>query len=639
MAEKKTDDLVLEARNFFNTYKKEIGKSAREGKNVIYVKFDELSAFSHELSELLFSQPEEVLQLLELALEESGLVKTPRVRLLSLPETYSEKIRNLRAKHLNKMVQIEGIVRQASEVRPQVVNAKFECPSCGTVLSVLQLESKFREPSRCSCGRKGNFRQISKDMVDAQRLVVEESPESLIGGEQPRRISIFLKEDLVEPRMEERTSPGSRVRVIGILKEVPKVSRTGGTMTRYDIAIEANHLILLEETFEELDISEEDERQIKELAADPKLLDKFIESIAPSIYGYEEIKKALVLQLFGGIKKIRSDGTQSRGDMHVLLVGDPGVAKSQILKFISIIAPKGRYVAGRGTSGAGLTATVVRDEFLRGWSLEAGAMVLANRGILCMDEIEKMDEQDRSAMHEAMEQQCYLPNFEITFTDNSRKEIGKFVDFLIEKNKEKIQRGINCEILQLDKKIEILTTDFESIYPVKIDRVSRHLAPDTFIKIKLNNGREIAVTPEHPCWSIEDGKITAISAQNLKPGSFFPIPAILPTEGKEQVLPSYKNSPELCKLLGYHITDGCYELNRGKKNGIQFWNNDKKLSDDYALSVKNVFNINPVMAKRNNQFIVRVISKKVVEFLNWLDESLMEKGKFKKIPNIIMKCK
>ena len=405
MAEKKSEELLLEARSFFDNYKKELGKSIREGKNIIFIEFNELASFSHELSDYLLIRPEETLQILEVALEELGLIKNPKVRFLSLPEQYSEKVRNLRAKHLNKFIQVEGIVRQASEVRPQVVNAKFECPSCGTLISVLQIESKFREPSRCSCGRKGSFKLISKDMVDAQRVVIEESPESLVGGEQPRRVAVFLKEDLVDPKMEERTTPGSRIRILGILKEIPRPTQTGGVLTRYDIAIEANNIIPLEETFEELNITEEDERQITELAADPRVFEKMIESIAPSIYGHDEIKKALVLQLFGGIKKQRSDGTKARGDMHVLLVGDPGVAKSVMLKFISTMAPKGRYVAGRGTTGAGLTATVVRDEFLRGWSLEAGAMVLSNKGVICIDEIEKMDPQDRSAMHEAMEQQ------------------------------------------------------------------------------------------------------------------------------------------------------------------------------------------------------------------------------------------
>ncbi len=399
------NELILEAKNFFEAYKKDIVSGIKDDKNVAFLNFQNLAEFSAKISESLILQPEEILQVLELALEESTLVTAPRLRLLALPESYSEKIRNLRAKHLNKLLQVEGIVRQASEVRPQVINAKFECPACGTHISVLQIESRFREPSRCSCGRKGTFKLLSKDMVDAQRIVIEESPESLIGGEQPRRISVFLKEDLVDPKMEERTTPGSRVKAIGILKEIPRLSQTGGVLTRYDIALEANNIIPLEESFEELDISEEDERQIKELAADSNALQKLTESIAPSIYGHEEIKKSLVLQLFGGVKKIKGDGNQTRGDIHILLVGDPGVAKSQLLKFISGIAPKGRYVAGKGTTGAGLTATVVRDEFLRGWSLEAGAMVLSHKGLVCIDELEKMDPQDRSAMHEALEQQ------------------------------------------------------------------------------------------------------------------------------------------------------------------------------------------------------------------------------------------
>ena len=404
MEEKRTEELVQEARRFFDTYKKEIGQNVKDG-NIVFLSFGDLSSDSPQLSELLTMHPEETLSVLEVALHEFGLVNNPRIRLKEISDSFTEKIRNLRAKHLAKLVQVDGIVRQASEVRPQVINAKFECPSCGSSISVLQVGTKFREPSRCSCGRRRDFKLLGKDMVDVQRLVVEESPESLIGGEQPRRISVFLKEDLVEPKMEEKSTPGSKIRIIGILKEIPKTSETGGILTRYDIAIEANNVITLEETFEELNISDEDERQIRELAADPNVLEKLAGSIAPSIYGYEEVKKALVLQLFGGVKKIKKDGTRTRGDFHLLLVGDPGVAKSVILKFISGIAPKGRYVVGKSASGAGITATVVRDEFMRGWSLEAGAMVLANKGIVCIDEMDKMDPQDRSAMHEAMEQQ------------------------------------------------------------------------------------------------------------------------------------------------------------------------------------------------------------------------------------------
>ncbi len=212
----------------------------REGSNVVKLNFSHLAAFSPRLAESVIDLPEESIALLEVALEELGLVEKPRIRLDELPKSTQIAIRKIRAKHLDKMLWTEGIVRQASDVRPQVVNARFECPNCGAILSVLQIDRKFRDPSRCSCGWKGNFSLLSKEMVDAQRLVIEESPEFLEGGEQPRRINVFLKEDLVDPKMEGKTSPGSRVKIHGVLKEVPVPLQTG-ISTRYDIAIEANN--------------------------------------------------------------------------------------------------------------------------------------------------------------------------------------------------------------------------------------------------------------------------------------------------------------------------------------------------------------------------------------------------------------
>lgn len=406
MADSKSkEDLVIEAKNFFDSHKKEMGESIKHGKNIVHLDFMKLSEFSSKLADEIITNPEETLSLLELAIEESGLVDNARVRLWNLSESQNIKIRNIRSRHLNELIVIEGLIRQASDVRPQVVNAKFECPSCGTVISMLQIEKKFREPSRCSCGRKGGFKLISKEMVDTQRLVIEESPESLSGGEQPKKINVFVKEDLVEPQMEDKTTPGSRVKVIGILKEVPVPLASGGVSTRFELAIEVNNLIPMEETFEDLDISEEEEKKILDMSQDPEIFEKLSKSIVPSVWGYDEIKKSLVLQLFGGVKKIHADGQKRRGDIHILLIGDPGVAKSVTLNFMADISPKGRYVVGKSASGAGLTATVVRDEYLRGWSLEAGAMVLSNKGLVCIDELEKMDANERSSMHEAMEQQ------------------------------------------------------------------------------------------------------------------------------------------------------------------------------------------------------------------------------------------
>src|SRR3990167_3661141 len=292
----KKEDLIIEAKSFFDFHKKELGESLRKGQSVIFLDFMKLTEFSNKLAEEILSNPEEALRMIELAIEESGLVSNVRVRLFNLSESQSLKVRNIRSKHLNELIVIEGIIRQASDVRPQVVNAKFECPSCGTIISVLQIEKKFREPTRCSCGRRGGFRLISKEMVDTQRLIIEESPEALVGGEQPRRMDIFLQEDLVEPKMEEKTTPGARVKVIGILKEIPRPLSSGGLSTVFDLAIQANNIIPLEESYDEVKISEEDERQIQELAADPKVFEKLAASIAPSIWGYDEIKKALVLQ-------------------------------------------------------------------------------------------------------------------------------------------------------------------------------------------------------------------------------------------------------------------------------------------------------------------------------------------------------
>lgn len=401
----KQEELILESKRFIDSYKKKLKSSTRDENNVVYIDFMEIAEESPVLSEELIKNPEETLRILEIAIEEMGLIENVRVRLFNLEKSDEVLIRNIRSKHLNELIILEGIIRQSSDVRPQVVNAKFECPSCGTIISVLQMEKKFREPSRCSCGRRGGFKLLSKEMVDTQRLIVEEAPDMLHGGEQPKRINVFVKEDLVDPKMEERTTPGARVRVIGILKEVPVPLSTGGTSTRFELAVEVNNIIPLEETFEELDISEEDEQQIQELAADPEVRIKLRDSIAPSVWGYEEIKESLLLQLFGGVQKEKTDGQKTRGDIHIMMIGDPGVAKSVILNFMANISPKGRYVVGKSTSGAGLTASVVRDEYLKGWSLEAGAMVLANKGLVAIDELEKMDPTDQSAMHEAMEQQ------------------------------------------------------------------------------------------------------------------------------------------------------------------------------------------------------------------------------------------
>ncbi len=181
--------------------------------------------------------------------------------------------------------------------------------------------------------------------------------------------------------------------------------RDGGKSTRFDLMMETNHIEAIQEEFSEINLTEKEIKEIKEFSKDPHMNKKIIDSMAPTIYGHTRIKEALLLQMLSGVRKQRKDGTVTRGDIHVLLIGDPGCGKSVILSRVAKLAPKVRFVTGKGASGAGLTATVVKDEFIRGWALEAGALVLANKGICAIDEFDKMTAEDSSAMHEALEQQ------------------------------------------------------------------------------------------------------------------------------------------------------------------------------------------------------------------------------------------
>lgn len=389
-------------------YKSELYDLIKQGKKSIVISFLDLVKFDHELTDELLENPEDTIRAAELAAEQFDLpedAKRVSIRFKDLPEGQKVRISSIRSKHLGKFLSVEGIVRQASDVRPQVTSAKFECAGCGNTISILQIDTKFKEPSRCTCGWRGKFRLLLKDLIDVQHLKIEEAPESLEGGEQPKRLSVFVKEDLVEPKMERKTAPGSKINIYGVVKEIPIQLKTGAQSVRYDLILEANNIEAIHEDYSEINITKEDEEKIKNFISDGKVFEKLVKAIAPSIYGHDRIKEALVLQLFGGVRKEKPDKTTIRGDVHVLLVGDPGSGKSALLQFISKAAPKARFVSGKGVSGAGLTASVVKDEFLKGWALEAGAIVLCNKGLCCIDELDKIDKEDTAALHSAMEQQ------------------------------------------------------------------------------------------------------------------------------------------------------------------------------------------------------------------------------------------
>ncbi|XGI83784.1 minichromosome maintenance protein MCM [Halorutilales archaeon Cl-col2-1] len=401
-------ELTEKWESFYRSYyDNEIGKLAQKyprEERSLYIDYQDLFQYDPELAEDLRRNPEEMLRYAEEALHEYDVpvadvrFADANLRIKNVGETTD--IRGIRSKDVNTLISVEGIVRKATEVRPKAIKTVFECERCGTTTTITQTDdSSLREPYECKgCERQGPFSLLfdQSEFVDSQKVRVQESPEDLRGGENPQTIDVEIEDDITG-----EVTPGDRVTVVGVLR-----ATQDGDSTTFDVYIEGNNIEIEDQEFEEFAITDEDEERIEEIASSPDVYEKIVDSIAPGIYGYETEKLAMALQLFSGVTKNLPDETRIRGDMHILMVGDPGTAKSQLLQYVKKIAPRGVYTSGKGSSAAGLTAAAVQDDFGDGkWTLEAGALVLADKGIACVDEVDKMDPKDRSALHEALEQQ------------------------------------------------------------------------------------------------------------------------------------------------------------------------------------------------------------------------------------------
>ncbi len=377
---------------------------ASNSNSALIVDFKDLDEFNSTLSDLLLEDPKKFFDIVERALSQVEIPTKVAVRIFNLPS--SVQIRDLRAKHINKFICVEGIVRKASEIRPEMMECTWECPECGAEIVQERRGSFIAYPAFCDCGNRKGFKEKEKKMIDTRWIVIEE-PFELTEGERPSQVTILLKEDLVSPDGRRKTDPGNRLKITGVLTDIPKAAMGTGKMgnVKLDFYLDGNFVEPTELSWQGLKITEEEEKEIKKLAAEPDIYKKLVDSLAPSLYGMEDIKEAVILQLFGGVQRIMRDKTKVRGNIHILLVGDPSSGKSQLLKLVPTIVPRGKYVSGKGATSAGLTATVSKDEqFMGGWVLEAGAMVLAHRGLLSIDEFEKMETGDQVAMHEALEQ-------------------------------------------------------------------------------------------------------------------------------------------------------------------------------------------------------------------------------------------
>ncbi len=378
----------------------------------LQIEYSDLEKFNSEIADLVVSNPDDALKaidaaVLDIDLPIEGEYKI-NARFSNLPKDQQVAIRDIRAEHIEKMIGLEGIVKGATEVRPEAIMIEYECPECKKTIIVPQFGRKIRAPLKCddpTCSARGIFSVHRTVLVDSQLITLQEPPEGIVGSEQPAAMHVHLTDDLVSPKERKKILPGNRIKITGIMRKIPAVTRMGTDTPRFDLFVDANHVETIKREFEDIELSDEDKKIIQRMSKDEHIFEKFISSIAPSIYGYPEIKEAILLQLFGGVIKVQPDTTRVRGNIHIFLIGDPAVGKSQLLRYVSQLAPKARFVSGKKASGAGLTAAVVKDEFGGGgFTLEAGAMVLANKGVACIDEFDKMDHDDMAAMLEAMEQ-------------------------------------------------------------------------------------------------------------------------------------------------------------------------------------------------------------------------------------------
>ena len=459
------------------------------------VPFHELQTFDPDFAEDVLQYPKQVLSagsktLMEIC-RERGEEIDALLRVGELPGDTRVPLRDIGSSDIDKLRSVDVIVTKISQIKPRIHRAVFRCESCGVEIEVDQEnERELKEPLKCpdgdGCGlpkaqTRFDLILISSRMVNNQWIEIQEQPEYVPSGAQPMRGMVLIEGDQVNKHL-----PGERI-TANVIPVVRSEVRNRKKTPMFDVIY---HLISSEHEstpFTEIAIDEEDSARIQEVSKRDDLMALIQRSIAPSIFAtgiLGHVKRSLALQLFGGVSRRLNDKTRSRGDIHILLMGDPGVAKSQLLSFISELSPRGRFATGGGTTGAGLTAAAVRDAFGDGrFALEAGVLPLSDRGLAAIDEFDKISTDDRRMMHPAMEQQkVHVAKGGITATLHSRcailaaanPEDGRFS-----------KRGKNTSVMRSFKETGLpppLASRFDIIWMIRDEvrihddeRIARHI--------------------------------------------------------------------------------------------------------------------------------------------------------------------
>lgn len=601
MAQAGNQDLTERFIQFYrNYYREEIGTLAQRYPNEqrsLYVDYDDLFQFDRDLAEDFRTKPDQMREYAEEALRLYDLpadvsLGRAHVRIENLPESIDIRGIRVHDDHIGKLVSVKGIVRKATDVRPKVTEAAFECQRCGTMTYIPQSDGGFQEPHECQgCERQGPFRVNfdQSEFIDSQKLRIQESPEGLRGGETPQSLDVDIVDDITG-----KVSPGDHVTCVGVL-HIEQVEQGNEKSAIFDLYMDGVSISIEDEEFEDMDITEEDKREIIELSNRDDIYEAMVGSIAPAIYGYEEEKLAMILQLFSGVTKHLPDGSRIRGDLHMLLIGDPGTGKSQMISYVENIAPRSVYTSGKGSSAAGLTAAAVRDDFGDGqqWSLEAGALVLADKGIAAVDELDKMD--------------CVTGDTLVTLADGRVERIEELAREAAEDGDiEELSNGRRIRDVDLD----VWTMDEDGrLVERPVTAVHEYDAPSELTRVTMETGESLTATADHPFFVLDDGERVEREAATLDAGDWVYVPREIPakaTDGAGAVAAaggSIDAEPvddgrgvdaAMASVLGYLSGDGnvYYDREEGVY-GVRFTNTDEELLADFERTAREAFGAEP----------------------------------------------
>lgn len=433
--------------NFTYRYRDQLKRHYNLQHYWLEVDLEDVASFDEALGEKLTKSPTEHLPLFEDAAKEvadevtrprpEGEEKVQDIQVMLRSNSNPSALRHLKSEQMARLVKIPGIVIAAAAIRAKATRISIQCRTCRNFVNDIKVKpglEGYALPRKCTTEQVGGQQKCPIDpyyivpdkckCVDFQTLKMQELPEAVPNGELPRHLQLYCDRYLCE-----KVVPGNRVTVVGIysIKKIGLAKKGSGDKVNVGIRQPYLRVVGIEVDTQGpgrsagVALAPNEEEEFRHLAASPNIYETISKSIAPSIFGSLDIKKAIACLLFGGSRKRLPDGLFRRGDINMLMLGDPGTAKSQLLKFVENCSPIGVYTSGKGSSAAGLTASVTRDPATRNFVMEGGAMVLADGGVVCIDEFDKMREDDRVAIHEAMEQQTIsIAKAGITTTLNSR---------------------------------------------------------------------------------------------------------------------------------------------------------------------------------------------------------------------------